>query len=82
VHVAAFVGVRSICIYWGGIYGRFLPYPEDLGSNIQNPQILPSKVFFEDKFYIYKNKPIKNEIINNVTVSNVLDLITFNQKNI
>jgi len=28
VHIASFVKTKSICIYGGQLYGRFLPYPE------------------------------------------------------
>lgn len=36
IHIAATVGVNSICILGGGHYGRFLPYPESSNS-IKNP---------------------------------------------
>ena len=38
IHIANFVNTKSICLYGGNVYGRFLPYPR----NIKNAPIIAS----------------------------------------
>lgn len=80
IHVAAFCGIRSICIYWGGVYRRFLPYPENSDRNIRNPEIQPSEFFFEGN--LQNKEKIGNEVIANIAVSDILNLVISKNTNL
>ena len=63
VHIAAAVGVPSVCIVGGGHYGRFVPYDEKVGDHRPLPLVATRKMEcfgcnWVCKFHPAKGKPM------------------------
>lgn len=74
VHIAAHVGVKSICITGGGHYGRFVPYPHQI-VNGNEPIILFEKMECFSCNWKCKYNLEKYPCINDISDEKVIKLI-------
>jgi len=76
IHLSSAVNTPSICILGGGHYGRFLPYPEDLGGMVPVSVIESMDCFGCNWKCIYTSdlsKPFP--CISGIKISRVLDIV-------
>jgi len=75
VHLAAYFGVESICIMWGGSFGRFLPYPSKIQNCKKLPTIVSNRKFCKDCTHRCNNisKDGHSSCLNNISVDDVMN---------
>ena len=76
VHIAAAVGIQSVCITGGGHFGRFVPYPQN--SVKKNPLIAVQKMPCFNCNWVCTQTYDKNEsvpCINSISIDSVINLL-------